>query len=120
MNESATISLDLKKYRIRIHKAMLHKLGNPNYIQLLVNPQSRVVVIRCIDTPLSGEPFHKVSSKRLSSDNSYEIYSMLFLKKLIELVPAIETRGLYRLDGEIISCERAAVFNLQTLRLIDT
>lgn len=36
-NESrltATMSIDTKRSRIRIHKAMLHQLGDPQYIQL--------------------------------------------------------------------------------------
>ena len=33
------LCIDLKKNRIRIHKLTLHMLGDPEYIQLLVNPQ---------------------------------------------------------------------------------
>ena len=30
-----SISIDMKKHRIRIHKATLHLLGDPKYIQIL-------------------------------------------------------------------------------------
>lgn len=119
MKEPATISIDLKKNRIRVHKAMLHKLGDPKYIQLLVNPQSGAVAIRCIDVPLSGEPLHKVTEQKLHSDNSYEIYSRSFLLQLIELVPTIGKSGLFRMDGEVLPSEKMAVFFLHTLRRID-
>ena len=31
------ISIDLKKYRIRVHKESLHLIGDPAYIQFLVS-----------------------------------------------------------------------------------
>ncbi len=41
------ILIDLKKYRIRIHKNTLYLLGNPEYIMFLVNPSDRIIAIRC-------------------------------------------------------------------------
>ena len=40
------LCIDLKKNRIRIHKLTLHMLGDPEYIQLLVNPQNSMIAIR--------------------------------------------------------------------------
>ena len=37
------LCIDLKKNRIRIHKLTLHMLGDPEYIQLLVNPQDSMI-----------------------------------------------------------------------------
>ena len=45
------LSVDIKKYRIRIHKATLHLLGDPPYIQLLINPSSSIV--NQINAPLT-------------------------------------------------------------------
>ena len=39
------MSIDLKKYCIRIHKACLHLIGDPKYIQILVNLDDMAVVI---------------------------------------------------------------------------
>ena len=36
-NASVTMAVDTKKYGIRIHKALFRQLGEPRYIQLLVN-----------------------------------------------------------------------------------
>ena len=40
MNEPSNlftqISIDLKKFRIRVHKESLHLIGDPKYIQFLV------------------------------------------------------------------------------------
>lgn len=40
------LCIDLKKNRIRIHKLTLHMLGDPEYIQLLVNPCTHMIAIR--------------------------------------------------------------------------
>lgn len=118
MKETANMSIDLKKNRIRIHKTVLHSLGDPTYIQLLVNPAGMVVAVRRIDVPLSGEPVHKISEKRLRSDNSYEIYSLSFLQKLFELVPSIDAGGLYHLSGEVFPAKGMALFDLKTLNRV--
>lgn len=40
------LCIDLKKNRIRIHKHTLHMLGDPEYIQLLVNPCTHMIAVR--------------------------------------------------------------------------
>lgn len=44
------ISIDLKKSRLRIHKASLHLIGDPLYIQLLVNREAQQVAIRSVES----------------------------------------------------------------------
>ena len=39
------ISINFKRNLIRIHKATLDLLGQPEYIQLLVNPDDRTIAI---------------------------------------------------------------------------
>ena len=118
MNDQSTtvsISIDLKKYRIRLHKTTLHLLGDPDYVQLLVNPVSKVVAIKGTQLPLSNDSVHKISKQVLKSDNSVEIYSRLFIEKLIEVAASHPTSYLLRLTGEIIYSERMAVFPLESL-----
>lgn len=118
-NESrltATMSIDTKRSRIRIHKAMLHKLGDPQYIQFLVNPRGMAVAVRCVDTPLFGDAVHAVSRKQLCSDFSYEIYSRFFVRKLSSLTSAMGEGHLYHMRGRIMPAQRMAVFDLRTLR----
>lgn len=40
------LSIDLKKSLIRIHRNTLRLLGDPDYIQLLINPNSKAGVIQ--------------------------------------------------------------------------
>lgn len=120
MKSYAVLSIDLKKFRMRVHKAMLHQLGDPKYIQLLVNPKDRVIAIRAIEKPLSGEPVHKITEHRLRSDNSYEIYSRSFLLTLSELEPTIDDCTCFRMSGEVFPARGMAVFYLNTLRRVDS
>ena len=41
---------------------------------------------------------HRIVEKRMHSENSYEIYSRPFIRKLREVEPGIEDGGAYRLD----------------------
>ena len=45
----ADILIDVKKYRLRIYKSTLHELGDSMYIQLLVNPEKKHLVIVPVD-----------------------------------------------------------------------
>ena len=75
---------------ICIHKALFRQLGEPRYIQLLVNPDEGVVAIQTVDKEMSGGQTHRIVEKRMHSENSYEIYSRPFIRKLREVEPRIE------------------------------
>ena len=117
---TATMSIDTRRSRIRIYKAMLHQLDDPQYIQFLVNPAGMAVAVRCVDTPLLGDAVHAVSRERLRSDFSYEIYSRFFVAKLISLAPAMGEGCLYHMRGEVIPAQRMAVFDLNTLKTAES
>ena len=110
------LSVDMKKYRIRIHKATLHLLGDPPYIQLLINPASSIVALKSVSRSTSKDQTHRVPKKTLCSSNSVEIYSKFFIDKLIELVPDLTDGNCYHMTGTIISSEKMAVFSFKTLR----
>ncbi len=114
-----TIAIDLKKYRIRIHKSTIHLLGDPKYIQLLVKPESSQVAIRAIEKETRGDQNFKVDSKRMKSDNSYELYSQTLIKKLCTIVEGLEPNYTYRLNGEILTSQKAALFSLKTISRIE-
>lgn len=114
-----TIAIDLKKYRIRIHKSTIHLLGDPKYIQLLVKPESGQVAIRAIEKETRGDQNFKVDSKTIKSDNSYELYSQTLIKKLCTIVEGLEPNYTYRLNGEILTAQKAALFSLKTISRIE-
>ena len=111
------ISIDLKKYRLRIHKTTLGLLGIPKYVQLLVNPVNMQVAIRGIDNKLLDA--HRVNLSAIQSDNSYELYSKSFIQQLCILVPELDFNCTYRLIGQIIESENIALFSLKTLKKVE-
>lgn len=115
---TVSMTVDLKKYRIRIHKASLHFMGDPSYIQLLVNPETRVVAFRAVQ--LGDEHAHRVNQRLIRSDNSYEIYSYSFIRKLKELVDGLTVGNSYRLTGSIYQADRTAVFPLDSIQRVET
>ena len=116
--QQVTIAVDLKKYRIRIHRNTLALLGTPKYIQLLVSPSAKMMAIQGVDTRTRFT--HRVNLSALRPDHSYEIYSSLFVSQVLALVTDLDAKCTYRLTGEIIAEENAAVFPLNTLQEVDS
>lgn len=123
MNEPSNlltqISIDLKKFRIRIHKESLHLIGDPKYIQFLVNISSRLVAIRAVDKEQVDLQTHKVDQTRMESEFSFEIYSRPFIERLCKKFDCFNEGNSYRLTGTTIQSERIAVFPLDSLQKID-
>lgn len=118
-----TLAVDTKKYGIRIHKALFRQLGSPSQIQLLVNPEAKLVAIQPVEKGTPGKQGHRIVASRMQSERSYELYSRLFVQRLRvlapELAPELEDGCAYRLHGSVISSKRVAVFPLETLQRVD-
>lgn len=114
--EPVMITVDLKKYRIRVHRAALHKIGDPSLIQLLVNPKEMVVAIRAVDKGYSNDQTHKV---RIVLGDSYEIYSRLFMRRLCSLRDDLKMGHSYRLIGTAEPENGLLVFPLSSMQPID-
>ena len=112
-----TLAVDTKKYGIRIHKALFRQLGSPSQIQLLVNPEAKLVAIQSVESGTPGKQSHRIVVSR--SEKSYELYSRLFVQRLRTLVPELEDGRAYRLHGHVVSSMRVAVFPLETLKRVD-
>ena len=115
MTESTqtSVTIDIKKARIRIFKTTIHALGDPKYIQLLVNPNNRTVAIRFVEKETSGDQAHKV--KIVTGDSSYEIYSRAFISKLYQICGGLDPKYSYRMTGEIVPKQKMAVFSMDTI-----
>ena len=114
---SASFSMDMKKYRLRIHKATLNQLGPPRFIQLLVNPDDKIVAIRGLEKRCKEA--HEVSFTRLKPDNSYELYSKQLVLTLMSLLPELEKDYTYRLTGEVHPDKKIAFFPLDTIQRVE-
>lgn len=106
-----TILIDTKKSLIRIHKKTLYMLGNPAYIELLINPQTLYVAVRTseIKTKFS----HKINWNMLCGKNSYEIISKVLIARLINICETLQIKGSYKIIGNYSSDENIACFDLK-------
>lgn len=113
-----TLLVDLKKYRIRIHKSTLHLLGDPEYIQLLVNPSDMLVAIQSQEKP--GNQTCKINWDKLSSsDNSYELYSRLLTLRLCDAFGCMREGRCYRLIGSVLPANKVAYFSIKEMQPLD-
>lgn len=101
------ITLDLKKQRIRIHSNTLQLLNNPAYIDLLVNPDRRILAVRASK---KGYPFsHKII---YSPQQDHELYSKVLLKQLRLLHPGMKSNSTYRLCGRFLPDKDLVLFEM--------
>lgn len=111
------LCIDLKKNRIRVHKCTLHLLGNPEYIQILVNPDKHMLALR--KSNRTDRSAHRVSIYHLDSKYCYELYSFDFLQKLREVNKNLENNQSYRIYGELNRKEGIAHFSINNCVPVD-
>lgn len=114
-NNSAMMTIDLKRNRFRIHKATLSKMGNPRYIQFLINPEEMFLAILGSDKPLAGGTANRVNRVHMPN-KSVEFYSTTLLAGVLEMIGLLDFRYSYRLTGEIDMANRVAYFSMKTLK----
>ena len=101
-DNSAIMTIDLKWNRFRIHKSTLNKMGNPQYVQFLVNPEEMFIAVLGSDRPLAGGTSNRVKLVQTSRHYSIEFYSNTLLC-LTELCGSalVHGRGISTLWGQM-------------------
>ena len=117
----ANLTLDMKRNRIRIYRATLRALGDPAYIQFLINPEELYIAILSSEIPLSGGTANrvKIPNSRLDGKLSVEFYSAALLDGIYSIFGVLDREYNYRLTGEIDQVNRVAYFSLRTLKRIE-
>jgi len=115
---TARMTVDLKRYRFRIHKTTLHHLGDPKFIQILINPENLYITILGFDKPIASGTSKKVIIG-LSSRSHREFHSSALLGEILKVFDRLDFRYSYHLTGEIDHINRVAYFYLNTLKKIE-
>lgn len=115
IDNSALMTLDIKRNRFRVHKATLKKLGDPKYVQFLINPEEMFIAILGTDKPLAGGTANKVNLIEMPN-HSVEFYSNALLEGVINMIGLLDFRYSYRLTGEVDTANRVAYFSMRTLK----
>ena len=110
--------LDLKKCRIRIHKSTLHLLGDPEYIQLLVNPKTPSIAVKR-SSRLDRLSLH-VRWNTIAQRQCFDFYSRYLLRSLQDLDCSMSDNKAYRLYGSVYTKENLAIFPIKNYINITT
>ncbi len=113
-NEIAVV-LDYKKNRIRIYKSTLRAIGDPQYIQILVNPEKRILGVHAANRDDRYSMAILLSQDWKDPENTYEVYSQYFLLKLAQLAGNINLKTNYRIVGTTLPAHGVALFPLDEL-----
>ena len=108
INSRPVISIDLRKYRIRIHKKTLHDMGDPAYILLLVNPEECTLAI--LHSNQFDPRAHHITWDSIVNSKSIELYSRALLESICDVCNLLKKNQSYRIYGEIIADESMARF----------
>ena len=92
-----TLTLDMKKQRIRIHKKMLEELNRPEYIVILVNPYKSTIAVVPMET---GD---KDTLKVSYDDSECEYYSKKLMSHLTKIRIQLDQSCTYRIKGKVIN-----------------
>lgn len=112
-----SLSIDMKKSRLRIHKTTLSQLGDVGYIQLLVNPAEKILAVRGSETRCKDS--HSLCRVQLNPDNCFELYSKMLVEKIMSLMPTLDRDCTYRIPCEAHTGDRIAFFPLRSMQKVE-
>ena len=93
-----SISVNIKYSQILIHKNSLRLLGNPEYIQILVNPEEKSIILCC--SVEEDHLAHAVNPKIFDSrEKGLCIRSHPLMKNLYRLNPVWNVSSTYKIKG---------------------
>ena len=106
------MTIDLKKRRLRLYKHILRLLGDPDYVQFLVNPEKKCFLVR------RGEETEPGSQKiywTILNDNGQccEFYSKPFVETLHSAFFDKDDEQTYRIIGDYHARRRFIAFDLE-------
>ena len=116
---SGGLTIDMKRNRFRILADTLQGLGNPEYIQFLVNPEELYIAVLGSDKPLLGGTANKVRIGKSHPRGSVEFYSSVLLTAIVRLYGSLDYQYSYRLTGDIDTENRIAYFSLKSVQKLE-
>ncbi len=115
----AIITIDAKKPRLRIYKATIHQMGDPKYVQLMINLEHRRIALRGVDSHIPGQHEIRVDRQMANTEDCVDWYSTDLIAQLCSVFHEIERGNSYNLAGILVASERAAFFDIGSITLIE-
>lgn len=114
----ANLTIDLKRNRFRIYRKTLRYLGNPAFIQFLINPEELYIAILGSDKPIPGGTANRINLN-MDIKSCVEFYSAILMGEIFKIFGELDFRYSYHLAGEIDQANRIAYFSLNTLKKVE-
>ena len=108
--EIPAITVDMARSRIRIHKSTLRILENPAHFRMLVNPETKGIVIESCDEFSEGA--YKITASR-SHSHSLEVYSPSLVAE-ISICAGFNGLRAVKLFGQQIRGQLAIFFRMDS------
>lgn len=113
MNNDAfkpVLLVDLKKNRIRIHKNTLRSIGEPEYVILLVNPETcSLAIIRSDHENLRA---YHITEKSCEKKRSLDLYSQALVNNLRLIGNDWKDNCSYRFYGNVFPNDGMVLFHM--------
>lgn len=110
------LTLDRRSHRIRITNEMLAYIGMPRYLQFLINPKEKMMLVKAMDRGTTQEQAYKVQYQP-SNDSYIELHSKQLIDKFGDAFTEYEKGKIYRIFGRVIPRERSLCFDLKKYKL---
>ena len=114
MSNELGLRLDAKYNRFYIHRATLKAIGNPEFVALGVNPQSRKLVV----LPSAAEASDSIRV-RYAEDNPCCIHSKPLLDGIRTVAPQLDRARSYLLRGKLLAGQSAVSFDMNEAETIE-
>ena len=118
-HHSIIMTVDLRKFRFRIHRTTLHALGDPSCVQLMFDPVQRAILLMTTSKGMRFGQEEKVYFDHSGKDGSFELYSKTLIQKIQNICPFFRDCNTYTLYGKHIPSKHAVFFSLDSLRRPD-
>lgn len=107
------LRISAKYNRIYVHRATLKAIGNPEFVSLGINPQSRKLVLLA-----AGEDEKDALRVRCAEDNTFCIHSKVLLDGICTVAPQIGAQCSCLLHGKLLKEQNAAAFDMNDIEMI--
>ena len=102
------IIVDIARHRFRIHRTTLERLGKPDYVRLLINPDKKGLVVASCNEDTQGAHRLRHPSKR----HSTEVYSPSLVNELAKCAGFAHQKAV-RLTGRQLRGQQVIFFSLE-------
>ena len=115
--DNIVITIDPKQSRIRFYRTFLKELGKPQYVELMISPEKKILAVKKTD------PHHYFTAKlnsHVKKEHCYELYCQNLIQELFKLLKWTDTSCSYKVIGTMDEATQTAYFNLTTATKITT